>query len=181
MGFCQPCPAYCAACEMAIFPMANSPALNSLNCTSCASGYTTSSSNGTCVSVPAKCSSWSWVRSLVSGEIILNCTSCDSGYGNSPLNGTCMACPSNCLTCVCDSEGTCQVLNCTSCTTTSALSGVSCISNTTAQVSNPSISTENDTGKIVGLSIWGAAMTITACIILQNIVVFIVLWFGKRK
>ena len=114
----------------------------------------------------------------------INCTQCLSGYTYNYSNGACAACPPNCASCECEGD-TCWATYCETCalgyTLNQTINPPICELNAT---NTTSLQTEGDeqtsetspsshSGAIIGLSIWGAVMTVAA-------VVFVVLYFRQR-
>lgn len=117
----------------------------------------------------------------------VNCSQCLTGYGYNYSSGGCAACSANCIDCECMGD-TCWATYCLTCgvgyTLNSSHMYPNCYlssdnsTNTTNlesdQKEQSSGSTSNDhSGAIIGLSIWGTLMTLAA-------IAFVVLYFRQR-
>lgn len=171
VGVCQPCPVGCSSCQFATLCPAMSPCFLAMNCTQCESLYAYAYAYGGCVACPANC-----LTCETSGDLSNNieCTTCASGYGvnftfGNPIVSSCFACPANCLNCQCASGMTCSVFTCTLCAVGYALNASNsnestCYSTSTAQLQTGTEGPtgSSDSGAVIGLSIWGAVMSILA-------------------
>ena len=123
-------------------------------------------------------------------SLSINCTQCLSGYSYNYSSGGCAVCSANCVACECTGDS-CWATYCETCalgyTLNSSHMYPYCYldpSNSTNATNTTSLQTEGEeqtsetsssshSGAIIGLSIWGAVMTVTA-------VVFVVLYFRQR-
>ena len=99
--------------------------------------------------------------SMSSPILSINCTSCAPGYVNNYAFGNCTPCPANCLSCECEQDG-CGFTGCVTCATGYAVYGLNCVATTTTAQSQLQDESSNNSSAIIGLSIWGAVVTIIA-------------------
>ena len=109
----------------------------------------------------------------------LNCTECATGYVINLFNGSCAPCTPNCLNCTSEGDGGTYTM-CNVCAPGYSLNyGIlpnTCSPNSTvtSNLQNTTENTDSDTSTIIGLSVWGAVMTIAAAIL-------IFLWYRKSQ
>lgn len=134
---------------------------------------------GICEPCPAGCTSCSYQMLSPAMSIpffAINCTNCLTGYGYNYSSGGCAACSSNCVSCECMGD-TCWGTYCLACALGYTLNSSHMYPNCYLSSNTTSLQTDTTSndhqGAIIGLSIWGALMTIAA-------VVLVVLYVRQR-
>lgn len=123
---------------------------------------------GICQLCPTGCLNCQYTMlspSMSPAFMALNCTTCAQAYTYNYYTGNCVACSAGCSTCLCETSG-CSIV-CTACSSGYSLSGMNCIATTVAlqetQTSTiPSTSSSSTSSVTIGLSVWGAVMTVAS-------------------